>query len=171
MKAAVIRRRFLDGVAQQRSIGPDGIEGFGVQQEGGERDAHLLPRGARAGGEQQHGERVDLVVGQAMGLTLLVLELGFGQGLSLNINAATDIVRAVPSLKMNAYSSSQVVFNIRGVSAASLRRRLPSHGHLRRREVANAIGARHLDHVGPDGQRKAACQAKIPAVSTTSQPA
>ncbi len=34
----------------------------------------------------------------------------------LNITTATDIVRAVPSLKMNAYSSSQVVFNIRGVS-------------------------------------------------------
>jgi iron complex outermembrane receptor protein len=29
---------------------------------------------------------------------------------------ATDITRVVPSLKMNAYSSSQVVFNIRGVS-------------------------------------------------------
>lgn len=34
----------------------------------------------------------------------------------LNVTTATDIVRAVPSLKMNAYSSSQVVFNIRGVS-------------------------------------------------------
>ena len=37
----------------------------------------------------------------------------------LNINTATDIVRAVPSLKMNAYSSSQVVFNIRGVAQNS----------------------------------------------------
>lgn len=35
---------------------------------------------------------------------------------NLNITNATDIVRAVPSLKMNAYSSAQVVFNIRGVS-------------------------------------------------------
>jgi iron complex outermembrane receptor protein len=34
----------------------------------------------------------------------------------LNIKTATDIVRAVPSLKMNAYSSSQVFFNIRGVA-------------------------------------------------------
>jgi iron complex outermembrane receptor protein len=34
----------------------------------------------------------------------------------LNITTATDIVKAVPSLKMNAYSSAQVVFNIRGVS-------------------------------------------------------
>lgn len=35
---------------------------------------------------------------------------------NLNITTATDITRAVPSLKMNAYSSSQVVFNVRGVS-------------------------------------------------------
>ncbi len=34
----------------------------------------------------------------------------------LNINDATDLTRAVPTLKMNAYSSAQVVFNIRGVS-------------------------------------------------------
>jgi iron complex outermembrane receptor protein len=34
----------------------------------------------------------------------------------LNITKATDLTRAVPTLKMNAYSSSQVVFNIRGVS-------------------------------------------------------
>lgn len=37
----------------------------------------------------------------------------------LNIRTATDIVRAVPSLKMNAYSTSQVVFNIRGVAQNS----------------------------------------------------
>ncbi len=35
---------------------------------------------------------------------------------NLNITAATDIVKAVPGLKMNAYSSAQVVFNIRGVA-------------------------------------------------------
>jgi iron complex outermembrane receptor protein len=35
---------------------------------------------------------------------------------NLNISAATDIVRAIPNLKFNAYGSSQVVFNIRGVS-------------------------------------------------------
>ena len=34
----------------------------------------------------------------------------------LNITTATDIVKAVPGLKMNAYSSAQVVFNIRGVA-------------------------------------------------------
>lgn len=32
------------------------------------------------------------------------------------INTATDIVSAIPNLKYNAYSSSQVVFNMRGVS-------------------------------------------------------
>lgn len=35
---------------------------------------------------------------------------------NLNISNATDIVRAIPNLKFNAYGSSQVVFNIRGVS-------------------------------------------------------
>lgn len=35
---------------------------------------------------------------------------------ALNITDATDIARAVPNLKFNAYGSSQVVFNIRGVS-------------------------------------------------------
>ncbi|MEY3906105.1 MAG: hypothetical protein RIR59_928, partial [Pseudomonadota bacterium] len=33
-----------------------------------------------------------------------------------NIASATDIVSAIPNLKYNAYSSSQVVFNVRGVS-------------------------------------------------------
>src|SRR6185369_13577674 len=45
-----------------------------------------------------------------------VTALGGESLADLNINTATDLVRAVPSLKMNAYSSSQVVFNIRGVS-------------------------------------------------------
>ncbi|EGD58275.1 TonB-dependent receptor [Novosphingobium nitrogenifigens DSM 19370] len=35
---------------------------------------------------------------------------------ALNINNASDLVRAVPNLHYNAYASSQVVFNIRGVS-------------------------------------------------------
>src|SRR5262245_42910934 len=48
-----------------------------------------------------------------------VTALGDEQLEDLNINTATDIVRAVPSLKMNAYSSSQVVFNIRGVAQNS----------------------------------------------------
>jgi iron complex outermembrane recepter protein len=34
----------------------------------------------------------------------------------LSIVNATDVVRAVPNLKFNAYGSSQVVFNIRGIS-------------------------------------------------------
>jgi iron complex outermembrane receptor protein len=48
-----------------------------------------------------------------------VTALGADSLAQLNINTATDIVRAVPSLKMNAYSSSQVVFNIRGVAQNS----------------------------------------------------
>lgn len=38
---------------------------------------------------------------------------------NLNITTATDIAKAVPSLKMNAYSSSQAVYNIRGVAQNS----------------------------------------------------
>jgi iron complex outermembrane recepter protein len=34
----------------------------------------------------------------------------------LNVTNATDLVRAIPNLKYNAYASSQVVFNVRGVS-------------------------------------------------------
>jgi iron complex outermembrane receptor protein len=34
----------------------------------------------------------------------------------LNVANATDVARAIPNLKYNAYSSSQVVFNVRGVS-------------------------------------------------------
>src|SRR5512137_2466815 len=45
-----------------------------------------------------------------------VTALGPAALTNLNITVATDITKAVPSLKMNAYSSSQVVFNIRGVS-------------------------------------------------------
>ena len=35
---------------------------------------------------------------------------------NLNITNATDIVRAIPNLRYNAYASSQVVFNMRGVA-------------------------------------------------------
>ncbi|HEX5649870.1 MAG TPA: TonB-dependent receptor [Steroidobacteraceae bacterium] len=47
---------------------------------------------------------------------IAVTALGNDMLTDLNITTATDITRAVPSLKINAYSSSQVVFNIRGVS-------------------------------------------------------
>ena len=50
---------------------------------------------------------------------LSVTALGSASLENLNITTATDITRAVPSLKMNAYSSSQVVFNIRGVAQNS----------------------------------------------------
>ena len=51
---------------------------------------------------------------QDVGIAVTVL--GNQMLTDLNITTATDITRVVPSLKMNAYSSSQVVFNIRGVS-------------------------------------------------------
>ena len=38
---------------------------------------------------------------------------------NLNIDNATDVVRAVPNLRYNAFASSQVVFNIRGVAMTS----------------------------------------------------
>ena len=47
---------------------------------------------------------------------IAVTALGNEMLTNLNITTATDITRAVPSLKMNAYSSAQVVYNIRGVS-------------------------------------------------------
>jgi iron complex outermembrane recepter protein len=51
---------------------------------------------------------------QDVGVSATVLG---GEALAnLNISNATDITRAVPNLKFNAYSSSQVVFNVRGVS-------------------------------------------------------
>ena len=37
----------------------------------------------------------------------------------LNITNATEVVRAIPNLRFNAYASSQVVFNMRGVSMTS----------------------------------------------------
>jgi iron complex outermembrane receptor protein len=37
----------------------------------------------------------------------------------LNITNATDVVRAIPNLRFNAYASSQVVFNMRGVAQNS----------------------------------------------------
>ncbi|HEY3852363.1 MAG TPA: hypothetical protein VGL87_15415, partial [Steroidobacteraceae bacterium] len=45
-----------------------------------------------------------------------VTALGSDQLQQMDINNATDLVRAVPSLKLNAFSSSAVVWNIRGVS-------------------------------------------------------
>ncbi|HZU62833.1 MAG TPA: TonB-dependent receptor [Novosphingobium sp.] len=47
---------------------------------------------------------------------IAVSVLGAQQIKNLNITSATDIVRAIPNLHFNAYGSSQVVFNIRGVS-------------------------------------------------------
>ncbi len=77
--------------------------------------AHAQQAGASSGIEEivvtaQRREQ-DL---QDVGIAVTALS---GQMLTdMNMTMATDITRAVPSLKMNAYSSSQVVFNIRGVS-------------------------------------------------------
>jgi iron complex outermembrane receptor protein len=54
---------------------------------------------------------------QDVGISVTALRLGVAQ--QPEHHTATDITRAVPSLKMNAYSSSQVVFNIRGVAQNS----------------------------------------------------
>lgn len=51
---------------------------------------------------------------QDVGIAVTVL--GRKDIAGLNITNATDVVRAIPNLKFNAYSSSQVVFNVRGVS-------------------------------------------------------
>ncbi|MGC2032354.1 MAG: TonB-dependent receptor [Steroidobacteraceae bacterium] len=45
-----------------------------------------------------------------------VTALGSDQLQQMAVTEATDLVRAVPSLKLNAFSSSAVVWNIRGVS-------------------------------------------------------
>jgi iron complex outermembrane recepter protein len=51
---------------------------------------------------------------QDVGIAISVL--GRDEIANRTINSATDIVSAIPNLKYNAYSSSQVVFNMRGVS-------------------------------------------------------
>ncbi len=83
-----------------------------------------LPPGAHAQTTPAAGEsRVEEIVVTAQrreerlqDVGIAVTALGSEMLTDLNIMTATDITRAVPSLKMNAYSSSQVVFNIRGVS-------------------------------------------------------
>ena len=51
---------------------------------------------------------------QDVGIAISVL--GATELAHRSINSATDVVSAIPNLKYNAYSSSQVVFNMRGVS-------------------------------------------------------
>ena len=54
-------------------------EDLGPLEDRGQRDAHLLPRRTGAGGEQQHRERVDLGVGEAVHDAVLVGVLGLHQ--------------------------------------------------------------------------------------------
>lgn len=51
---------------------------------------------------------------QDVGISATVL--GSEQMKTMNIVNATDITRAIPNLRFNAYASSQVVFNMRGVA-------------------------------------------------------
>ena len=55
------------------------VEHVRALQQRGERDAHLLPRGARAGREQQQRERVDLGVGEPVRHAVVVGVLGLDQ--------------------------------------------------------------------------------------------
>ena len=81
----------------------------------------LLP-GAALAQAAEEGAEPDIVVTaqkreqrlQDVGVSATVL--GEATLTNLNIANATDIARAIPNLKYNAYSSSQVVFNMRGVS-------------------------------------------------------
>ena len=71
--------RLLDHRLQQLAVLPDSFEQLGPLEQRGERDAHLLPRRARPGQQQQHGERVDLRVRQPMRAAVLVGELGLDE--------------------------------------------------------------------------------------------
>ncbi|EGD59445.1 TonB-dependent receptor [Novosphingobium nitrogenifigens DSM 19370] len=53
---------------------------------------------------------------KAQDVGIAISALGSAAIKNMNITDASDLTRAVPTLKMNSYSSSQVVFNIRGIS-------------------------------------------------------
>lgn len=78
------------------------------------QDAALSAEDAGEGGEivvtAQKREQKLRDVGIAVSV------LGSDDVQRMNITSAIDVVRAIPNLKYNAYGSSQVVFNIRGVS-------------------------------------------------------
>ncbi|KUR72656.1 TonB-dependent receptor [Novosphingobium fuchskuhlense] len=84
--------------------------------------AHAQAEPARAAQQQAGAVTGDIVVTaqrreqkvRDVGIALSVLSSK--ELRALNVTNATDLVRAVPNLKFNAYGSSQVVFNIRGVS-------------------------------------------------------
>lgn len=77
---------------------------------------------AQTAPEAEEAETTDIVVTaqrreqklQDVGIAVSVL--GKEELKNRSINSATDVVSAIPNLKYNAYSSSQVVFNMRGVS-------------------------------------------------------
>ena len=71
--------RFLDRGADELAVVTNGGEDVGALEDRRHRDAHLLPGGARPGGEQQHREREDLGVGEAVHHAVLVGVLGLDQ--------------------------------------------------------------------------------------------
>jgi hypothetical protein len=70
--------RLVDRGPQQGGIGTDGVQQRWAGQQRRQRDPHLFPGGARARGEQQVGEGVDLVVGEPM-RAVLVVYLGLNE--------------------------------------------------------------------------------------------
>ena len=61
-------RSFVDSLQQLRPL-----------EQRGEGDAHLLPGGPRAGGEEKEGERVDLGIRKPVAGAVLVFDLRFDQ--------------------------------------------------------------------------------------------
>src|SRR6185295_11917459 len=104
--------RLCLGIALLTGISPSAL----AQQESQQQPAATAPPAQE---EERFGEVVVTAQRREQKLQdvgISVTPLSAEAVHDLNITTATDIVRAVPSLKMNAYSSSQVVFNIRGVS-------------------------------------------------------
>ncbi len=69
-------QRLLHHGAELTAIVADGCEPVGMAEQREHRDAHLLPRGARAGGEEDEGEDQHLLVGETMGAAVLFGDLG-----------------------------------------------------------------------------------------------
>ncbi|MBU6207639.1 MAG: TonB-dependent receptor, partial [Alphaproteobacteria bacterium] len=82
----------------------------------------IVPSAVQAQSDQSSAAPADIVVTaqrreqrlQDVGIAVSVVDRK--DIAALNITNATDIVRAIPNLRFNAYGSSQVVFNMRGVS-------------------------------------------------------
>ena len=81
---------FVDGAPQQLAVVADGVEQRRLPQQPDQQDAELAPGRARARGEDEAGEAVDLVVGEEMALAVffdLALD-ELGDHVVLRIDAA-----------------------------------------------------------------------------------